>query len=114
MALNTQVDLTVTANAIMSPMNIQQGQVFVGDNGIEYRKNLGPGFIEIPWRNIDYISVEIMFGFYYRGFIVVTTNGQKFEFVATHVKKVMGLAAQQLRPNQLRRRTSIFTRQKSK
>lgn len=112
MALNTQVDLTVSANAVMSAMNVKNGQVFVGNNGIEFRTNIGPGFIEVPWRNIDYISVEIVFNFYYRGFIIVTTQGQKFEFVASHTKKVLSLAAEHLRDDQLRRRTSIFSRSK--
>jgi len=34
---------------------------------------LGKGYIQIPWRNVKYITVERAFNFWYRGFIVYTS-----------------------------------------
>jgi hypothetical protein len=67
--LNSNILLTGNANAMMSPVNIQQGRIFYGDRGIEFRANTGGGYIQIPWRNVESVSMEIILNFYYRGFL---------------------------------------------
>lgn len=113
MALNQTVYLQVAANAVMSPINIKQGQIQLGNGGIAFHVNLGDGFIDIPWREIDYVSVEIVFGFFYRGIIVKTKNGQNFEFVTSKTKKILAVAQEQLAPEQIRQRTSVMKREKA-
>ena len=68
-ALNTKLFLEGNANAMMSPVNIKQVRIFYGDQGIEFRANAGGGYIQIPWTNIETISMEIFLKFYFRGFL---------------------------------------------
>ena len=109
-ALNTKLLLEGNANAMMSPVNIKQGRIFYGDRGIEFRANAGGGFIQIPWRDIDTISMEIILKYYFRGFFVKTKQGQTFEFVGGKAKKALPLFREQLSVEQVRRRKGVLER----
>ena len=43
-ALNTKLFFVFFSNAMMSPVNIKQGRIFYGDQGIEFRANAGGGY----------------------------------------------------------------------
>lgn len=100
-------------NAAMSPMDIQPGTMFYGDKGLDYRSDKG-GYIFIPWQNVEYVSVEIAMGFYYRGFIVKTDEGQNFEFIGGKVKQALPIMREHLKPVQIRQRVTAFQRLKNK
>ncbi|QVK11719.1 DUF956 family protein [Weissella ceti] len=100
-------------NAAMSPVDIQPGMMLYGEKGLDYRSDKG-GYIFIPWQNVEYISVEIALGFYYRGFIVKTDEGHTFEFVGGKVKKALPFIRQYLKPAQIRQRVTAFQRMKKK
>lgn len=106
-------ELSAAANAAMSPVNIQPGYLFYGDKAIEFRSNKG-GYIIIPWEKIDYVSLEIIMKFYYRGLIIKTTEGQSFEFIGGKPKKALAILEQHLQPEQIRRRLGVLERRKQK
>lgn len=106
-----QYEYSAPANAVMSPVNIRPGRLFYGDKALEFRSTSG-GYILIPWRNVDYISFEIIWGFYYRGFVVKTTEGQQFEFIGGHGRHASTIMRKYLKAKQLRRRKSAFERMK--
>lgn len=111
-ALNTKLFLEGNANAMMSPVNIKQGRIFYGDQGIEFRANAGGGYIQIPWTNIETISMEIFLKFYFRGFFIKTTQGQTFEFVGGKAKQALTIFREQLKTDQIRRRKGVLERNK--
>ena len=85
--LNTEVEFVSKANAMLNPMNPKSGLLMIGDKGIEYREETGPGFIQIPWANIERIRVQMFFkGRYVRGFYFETDEGQLLEFVVDEAK----------------------------
>lgn len=110
--LNSNILLTGNANAMMSPVNIQQGRIFYGDRGIEFRANTGGGYIQIPWRNVESVSMEIILNFYYRGFFVKTTDGKTFEFVGGKAKQAITIFRDHLQGNQILRRKGIMERKR--
>lgn len=111
-ALNVNISLAGSANAMMSPVNIQQGRIFYGDRGIEFRANTGGGYIQIPWRNVESISMEIFLNFYYRGFFIKTTDGKTFEFVGGKAKKAVAIFREHLKGSQILRRKGILERRR--
>lgn len=108
--LNSTADIVINANAVLSPINIRQGKLEIGNSGLDYRPSLGKGYIQIPWRNVKYITVERAFNFWYRGFIVYTTEGQSFEFITNKTKKALMALAGHLKKDQLRLRKGILER----
>jgi len=111
-ALNTKLLLEANANAMMSPVNIKQGRIFYGDRGMEFRANAGGGFIQIPWQDIETISIEIILKYYFRGFFVKTKQGQTFEFVGGKAKKALPIFREQLSAEQIRRRKGAMERRR--
>lgn len=100
-------------NAAMSPVDIQPGMMVYREEGLDYRSDKG-GYIFIPWANVEYVSVEIALGFYYRGFIVKIDDGRTFEFIGGKVKKAIPFMRQYLKPAQIRQRVTAFQRMKKK
>ena len=111
-ALNTKIILSGNANAMMSHVNIQQGKMFYGDRGMEFRANTHGGYIQIPWKNVKSISMEIILKFYYRGFFVTTTDGKTFEFVGGKAKKSVSVFREYLKPEQIMRRKGAMERKR--
>lgn len=85
--LNTKVEFVSKANAFINPVNPKPGILMVGDKGVEYKEETGPGFIQIPWANIKYVRVQMFFkGRYVRGFTFQTDEDQLLEFVVEDAK----------------------------
>ncbi|OYQ67361.1 DUF956 family protein [Aerococcus sp. 1KP-2016] len=85
--LNTEVEFVSKANAMLNPLSPKPGLLMVGDKGVEYVAEAGPGFIQIPWVNIKRIRVQMLFkGRYVRGFYFETDEGQLLEFVVDEAK----------------------------
>lgn len=85
--LNIEVTFVSKANAMINPIDPKSGLLMVGDKGVEFREENGPGFIQIPWVNITRIRVQMFFkGRYVRGFYFETDEGQLLEFVVDEAK----------------------------
>jgi len=103
--------LMARVNVAMSPMDIQPGMMLYNEKGLDYRADKG-GYIFIPWHSVEYISVEIAMGFYFRGFIVKTDEGQSFEFIGGKVRKALPIMRNYLKPTQIRQRVTAYERMK--
>ena len=88
--LNKDVDYTTRANALINPILPKSGLLLMGNAGIEYRSEKGPGFIQIPWTSIIGVRVQMFLGGrYVRGFFIETTEKQLFEFVVDDAKNAL-------------------------
>lgn len=88
--LNATVEYTTRANAMLNPIIPKSGIFLMGEKGIEFRSEKGPGFIQIPWTSVENIFVQMLFGGrYVRGFTIATDEGLLFEFVVNDAKDTL-------------------------
>lgn len=88
--LNNQIEFMTRANSMLNPIDPKTGILLLGNNGIEFRAEKGPGFIQIPWNTIVEVRVQIFFkGKYVRGFFIETNEGQLLEFIVSDAKETL-------------------------
>lgn len=88
--LNTTIEYTTRANALINPILPKSGLFLMGEKGLEFRSEKGPGFIQIPWSSVENVFVQMLFaGRYVRGFTIETDEGQHFEFVVDDAKDTL-------------------------
>lgn len=88
--LNNDVDFMTRANSMLNPLDPKSGIMLIGNQGIEFRAEKGPGYIQIPWKSITHVRVQMFFkGLYVRGFFVETNENQILEFVVSDAKKAL-------------------------
>jgi hypothetical protein len=109
MSVDNNIDITVNANLLANPVNIVQGKLSVGKPGVDFLSNGQSQFIQIPWKNLQEIIVEIEFGFYWRGIIVKSDSGS-FEFVTAKTKKLVAEISKYLTPEQIKQRKEVMSR----
>src|SRR5699024_12443910 len=97
---------------MMSNVNIQKGIMLYGDSVMEFRVKTHGVYIQIPWKNVKSVSMEIILKFYYRGFFVTTTDGKTFEFVGGKAKKAVSVFREYLKPEQIMRRKGAMERKR--
>ena len=79
-SLNTKVDLTIKATSYLGLTNY--GKIMVGDNVRDY--------IQIPWKEVDYVMASVMFkGKWIPRFAVVTKKNGKFIFSSRDNKALL-------------------------
>ena len=60
-SINTKVDLVTNGNSHMGLTDY--GKIMVGDNGFEFYDDRNVrNFIQIPWTEVKYVVVSVMFG----------------------------------------------------
>ena len=88
-SLNTKVDLTIKATSYLGHTNY--GKIMVGDNAFEFYndKNVRD-YIQIPWKEVDYVMASVMFkGKWIPRFAVVTKKNGKFIFSSRDNKALL-------------------------
>ena len=88
-SLNTKVDLTIKATSDVGLTNY--GKIMVGDNAFEFYndKNVRD-YIQIPWKEVDYVMASVMFkGKWIPRFAVVTKKNGKFIFSSRDNKALL-------------------------
>ena len=88
-SLNTKVDLTIKATSYLGLTNY--GKIMVGDNAFEFYndKNVRD-YIQIPWKEVDYVMASVMFkGKWIPRFAVVTKKNGKFIFSSRDNKALL-------------------------
>ena len=89
LSLNTKVDLTIKATSYLGLTNY--GKIMVGDNAFEFYndKNVRD-YIQIPWKEVDYVMASVMFkGKWIPRFAVVTKKNGKFIFSSRDNKALL-------------------------
>lgn len=88
--LNSELDFMTRANSKLNPLSPKPGLILIGDNGFEFRAQTGPGFIQIPWKSIESVRVQMFFGGrYVRGFFIQTDEEQLLEFIVSDAKETL-------------------------
>jgi hypothetical protein len=110
--LNAEPEFLEKCNVFLSANSPKQGELIMGENGIEFRPIFGNGFIQIPWKNIKLVRAQVlMFGKYFRGFFIDTDQGQTFNFVVSNSKEGLRVMADHLPRAQLTQVATLLNRQ---
>lgn len=88
-ALNSRVELLVEGTSFLS-LN-SYGKILIGDRGFEFYDNRDPNnYIQIPWREVDYVVASIFFGGrWIPRFAIRTKREGQYIFAAKHPKEVL-------------------------
>ncbi|UQS83916.1 DUF956 family protein [Bombilactobacillus thymidiniphilus] len=88
-SLNTKVDLVQKATSHMGME--AYGQIMIGDRGFEFYDDRNiKNYIQIPWRQVRYVIVSVMFhGKWIPRFAVQTKRNGLYTFSVRDPKKVL-------------------------
>lgn len=88
-ALNSRVELLAEGTSFLS-LN-SYGKILIGDRGFEFYDNRDPNnYIQIPWKEVDYVVASIFFGGHWIPRFAIRTRGQgQYIFAAKHPKAVL-------------------------
>lgn len=106
---NSDAVIVVKANAVMSAFNIVTGQLAADKDGLNFLSNAGSGFITINWSAVEKVSVQVVFGAYWRGIYVKTPQGE-FQFLTTKTKKLVDVISQFIDKEKIVRRRTAWER----
>lgn len=99
--LNHELEFMTRANSNLNPFAPKSGVLLIGENGIEFRSEKSPGFIQIPWTSISQVRVQMFFkGKYVRGFFIESNEKQTFEFIVSDAKETLKSMRQHLERKQ--------------
>ncbi|MDO4680666.1 MAG: DUF956 family protein [Aerococcus sp.] len=91
--INQETEFITRANSMLNPINPHSGLLLIGDTGMEFQGEKDPGYIQIPWRFITQVRVQLLFwDRYVRGFTVETadeTGKREFEFIVKDAKTAL-------------------------
>ena len=107
-SLNTTVDLTITATSYLGLANY--GKIMIGDNAFEFYndKNIRD-YIQIPWKEVDYVMASVMFkGKWIPRFAVVTKKNGRFIFSSRDNKALLRAINKYVASEKLVRSLSFF------
>lgn len=115
--LNDELEFMTKANSNLNALAPQSGLMLIGNNGVEFRAEKSPGYIQIPWGSIIQIRVQMFFnGKYVRGFFIETDEDQLLEFIVSDAKEALRAMRKHLEREQFVRNPSnlsqVFKRSK--
>jgi hypothetical protein len=88
-SINKKVELVIKATAFTGLTDY--GQIMIGDQGFEfYNERDARKFIQIPWKDVDYVIASIMFkGKWIPRYALKTKQNGTFTFASKEPKKVL-------------------------
>lgn len=95
--------LTVDARYVRDQLNVMQGTVTLGNNGLEFERQFKNGYVQVPYDQIDKVQVQIAFGRFYRGFYLITKDGKKMNIMTSKTKQVIHVFNRKLASDQIER-----------
>lgn len=107
-SLNSKVDLVINAT---SHLGISEyGKIMIGNKGFEfYNSRDARKFIQIPWEEVDYVIVSIIFkGKWIPRFAIQTKRNGMYTFSAKDPKRVLRAIREYVDPNRMVRSLSFF------
>lgn len=115
---NKTVDLTIKANHLQGFTS--SGQVMVGDKAFEYYNERNPrDYIQIPWKEIELITAEVIFKKKIPRFAIHTKVNGDFIFTTLDNKKTLRAINKYIPSDKLRKSLTfkdylkrIFNKQK--
>lgn len=78
--MNAHIELDVRAHAFLSPFFPQRGLLMLGEAGVEFRQRGGRGYVQVPWKTIDTVRVDV-YGSFVRSVELFLVDGRALSFV---------------------------------
>ncbi|MCI7239468.1 MAG: DUF956 family protein [Anaerococcus sp.] len=104
---NTKADLTIKASNLNGFTS--NGKALIGDKAFEYYNSRnGKDYIQIPYKEIDYISAEVLFGKKIVRFAIHTKANGTFKFSTRDNKKTLRAINKYVDSEKLRRSLSFI------
>ena len=88
-ALNHEVELEARANSFANPVFPTAGTLTLGDVGMEFRADTGVGYVQIPWRSVEKVVVDIPTKGYVHAITVHTDEAAPLQFVISDGANVL-------------------------
>ena len=107
-SLNTKVDLTIDATSFAGLTDY--GKIMIGDKGFEFYNSRDPRkFIQIPWEEVDYVIVSILFrGKWIPRYAVRTKKNGTYTFASKDAKRVLRTVRNYVDPDHIVSSLSFF------
>ncbi len=107
-SLNTKVDLVIDATSFTGFADY--GKIMIGDKGFEFYNSRDPRkFIQIPWEEVDYVIVSVLFkGKWIPRYAVRTKKNGTYTFSSKDAKKVLRTVRNYVDPNHMVHSLSFF------
>lgn len=103
---NKTVDLTIKANHLQGFTS--SGSVMVGDKAFEYYNRRNPkDYIQIPWKEVDLITAEVVFKKKIPRFAIHTKRNGDFIFTTVDNKKTLRAINKYIPSDKLRKSLGI-------
>ena len=107
-SLNTKVDLVIDATSFTGLADY--GKIMIGDKGCEFYNSRDPRkFIQIPWEEVDYVIVSVLFkGKWIPRYAVRTKRNGTYTFSSKDAKRVLRAVRNYVDPNHMVHSLSFF------
>ncbi|NME82110.1 DUF956 family protein [Clostridium sp. SM-530-WT-3G] len=107
-SLNTKVDLTIDATSFNGITSY--GKIMVGDKGFEFYDSRDvKNYIQIPWEEVDYVIVSVMFkGKWIPRYAIRTKKNGTYTFASKDPKRVLRTVRNYVNPNRIVSSLSFF------
>ena len=107
-SLNTKVDLVIDATSFTGLADY--GKIMIGDKGFEFYNSRDPRkFIQIPWEEVDYVIVSVLFkGKSIPRYAVRTKRNGTYTFSSKDAKRVLRAVRNYVDPNHMVHSLSFF------
>lgn len=86
------------------------GKIMIGDRAFEYYNNRKvEDYIQIPWKDVDYVIASVMFGGKYIPRLVIRTKqGRDFPFAAKRPKELLRAIRSYVPPDRMVRSLTLM------
>ncbi|MDD8047978.1 MAG: DUF956 family protein [Thomasclavelia sp.] len=107
-SLNTKSEYVVDATSYLGLY--EYGQIMIGDKGFEfYNKRDTSKFIQIPWEEVDYVVVSLLFkGKYIPRYAIRTKNNGTYSFSSKKPKELLRAINKHIDDDHIVRSLSFF------
>lgn len=106
-SINTKVDLVIDATSHLGLP--EYGKIMIGDKGFEfYNSRDARKFIQIPWEEIDYVIVSVIFNKWIPRYAIQTKRNGMFVFSSRDPKNVLRTVRNYVDANRIVRSLSFF------
>ncbi|MDM5189151.1 DUF956 family protein [Bacillus sp. DX4.1] len=107
-SINKKVDLVIDATAFTGLTDY--GKIMIGDKGFEfYNSRDARKFIQIPWKEVDYVIASVMFkGKWIPRYAIETKRNGTFTFSSKEPKKVLRAIREYVDPDHMVQSLSFF------
>jgi len=107
-SINTKVDLVIDATSHLGLP--EYGKIMIGDKGFEFYNDRDTRkFIQIPWKEVDYVIASVMFkGKWIPRYAIQTKRNGTFSFSSKEPKKVLRAIREYVDPNRMVQSLSFF------